>query len=131
MIRPYRERRRGGHIRYLPLLTVNVQTGFRMVDVNALVDSGAEHNVFSIDIARRLQLDVKSGQPVTLNTIAGETTGYLMPVNFELGRQQWRAPVIFTDSAGHPGILGQQGFFKYFTVTFKYRDRVMNIRRVK
>ena len=37
---------------------------FRMVDVNALVDSGAEHNVFSIDIARRLHLDVKTGQPV-------------------------------------------------------------------
>jgi len=98
-------------------------------DVNALVDSGAEHNVFPVSVAERLDLDYKSERRVTIVGVAGQSSGYLVPAELRLGRYWWAAPVIFSEAVDRQGMLGQLGFFKFFNVDFRYGDKVMDIRR--
>ena len=56
MIVPYRQRRYGGEIHHLPLITIILESRKRAVVVNAHIDSGTEHNVFSLDLANHLGL---------------------------------------------------------------------------
>ena len=128
MIVPYRERRYGGEVHHLPLITVTLESRKGAVEVNALIDSGAEHNVFNIDLADHLGLNYANGRPVELTTITGQTSGYLLAVRYALRRHRWHAPTIFTEAADQQGLLGQQGFFENFAVTFRYYRRDMSVR---
>lgn len=130
MIFPYWEVQRGDQTRRLPLVPLRVRGQRETLDVLALVDSGAEHNVFGLDVAKRLRISVEDGVPVTIVGIGGAPTpGRLVRVKLRLGRHQWAAPAIFSAAANGHTILGQAGFFAFFTVTFRYREREMEIRR--
>lgn len=130
MIFPYWEVQRGDQTRRLPLVPLRVRGTSEVLDVLALVDSGAEHNVFGLDVAKRLQIPVEDGDPVTIVGIGGvPVSGRLVRVKLQLGRHQWTAPAIFSAAANEHAILGQVGFFAFFTATFRYQEHEMNIRR--
>lgn len=98
--------------------------------VRALVDSGAEQNVFSPDIAKRIGIDLNKHRPVTISGVGGMVDGWLVPVTLQLGEWRWDSETIFSSGmeAGS-GLLGQIGFFAFFIVTFNYPDRTMEIQR--
>lgn len=56
--------------------------------------------------------------------------GYLI-VRHQLGHHQWTMPVVFSTAVDSPAILGQAGFFEFFTVTFRRRRAIMDIRRAR
>lgn len=131
MIFPYWQEVRDGETRWLPLVrpTLAGPSGVSIA-VWALADSGAEHNVFSLEVAQALRVDPRDGASVTLVGIGGtEVHGALLPVAFQLGRYRWTAPVIFSRAVAERGVLGQAGFFAFFTVTFRYRKREVEVRR--
>lgn len=132
MIYPYRSQRRGSEDRHLPLVPIIVQGSNDLVTVRALIDSGAEHNVFSPDIAERVGIDVEEHREVTISGVGGSVQGWQVPVTLKLGEWQWESETIFSSGVeAGSGLLGQLGFFAFFDVTFKYTDRVMDVRRVK
>ena len=131
MIFPYHAEVRGRETRWLPYIAVTMLWRRGILAVDALVDSGSEHNVFSSEVAEELGIGLETDQPVLLQGIGGGASGVLTVVEFHMGRYRWTAPTIFTDAIGKRGILGQLGFFAFFTVTFRYHEREVDIRRVR
>lgn len=134
MIFPYVDVKRGGVVRTQPIIPVTIHgtTGFR--NVFALVDSGAEHSVFSLDLLASLRLDTKNAHAVEIIGVGGNVSrGYLLDVRLQLQKHRWIAPAVFSEAvhSGAPMILGQAGFFEFFTVSFKRRQWIVDIRRAR
>jgi hypothetical protein len=130
MIFPYWESLRGDAVRWLPMVKVHAHGPAASRELAALVDSGAEHNVLALEVAERIGISVDNATPVVV-VGAGrqELDGYLTTLELQLGRHRWTAPTIFSEAGNRRAILGQIGFFAYFTVTFRYHRREMDIRR--
>ncbi|MCA9217584.1 MAG: retroviral-like aspartic protease [Planctomycetales bacterium] len=127
---PYQHVRCGDSIRYLPLVPVTLSSSGTSIRTLALVDSGAEDNVFRMDVAEQLGLNLTGASEVVILGYDGQDAeAYRVMVSFELGNHQWDAPVIFSPAVAGRDLLGQIGFFAFFTVTFDYTGRTMNILR--
>lgn len=132
MIFPYLEVSRGNVIRPLPIIPVRLIGPERQADVLALVDSGAEHSVMSLALLDYLGLTADDGTVVQIVGVgAKESRGLLLELEHRLGRNRWTAPAVFSDAVGSPSILGQAGFFEFFTVTFRRQRLLMDIRRAR
>ncbi|MGH7139037.1 MAG: retropepsin-like aspartic protease [Pirellulales bacterium] len=134
MIFPYLDIRRGGVIRTQPIIPVTIHgpVGFRQFF--ALVDSGAEHSLFSLDLITSLRLDTHNANVVEIVGVGGDVSrGYLLDVRLQLQTHQWVGPAVFSDvmRIGSPMILGQAGFFEFFSVAFKRRRWILDIRRAR
>jgi len=129
---PYYHERRGSAIRFLPLVPITIHGPTASAEVNALVDSGAEDNVFRTDLARGLGLHLDRRDQVTLAGYDGtEGVAYRSVIELQVGPHRWRATALFSDVLTRRALLGQDGFFAFFTVTFRYRDRILDVRPVK
>jgi len=86
-----------------------------------LVDSGADINVFSSEIAESLGIDVESGEPLSVRGATGdEQTFYLHPITVKVGEDLFNTSAAFA-SVPHlesAGLAGQHGFFDHFIVKF-------------
>lgn len=125
---PYWEELRGGEPRFLPLIPIEVVGPVETIGVTALVDSGAEHNVFGLNVAEQLGIDLTDAAPVEVVGIGQQREpGNLSAVTLRVHDHEWKAPTIFTSAADGQAILGQIGFFGYFDVTFGYRRREIEL----
>lgn len=108
-----------------PIIKLTVSHDGNNVPYFALVDSGADSNIFHADLAPLLGLDLESGER---NYVAGVVEGELRPyyvhyVDLEVGG--WKhehVPVGFMEDLsknGH-GVLGQRGFFDLYKVQFDF-----------
>ena len=97
MILPYHRVSRGKETRSLPLVPVMaVYDDDQSVEITALVDSGAEHNVFHTQVAEAIGLDLTSDRKVELMGFDGTSAaGHLATVELWVGKYSWVAPVIF------------------------------------
>lgn len=130
MIFPYWETLRGNEARFLPFVNVHMHGPGGSRETSALVDSGAEHNVFGLEVAERLGISLDGASPVIVVGAGGhELDGFLTTVDLQLGPHRWTARTIFSDAGKRRGILGQIGFFAFFTVAFRYDKRELDIRR--
>ncbi len=131
MIFPYWKETLGSEPRLLPLVPVTIFDPHESLELLALVDFGAEHNVMPADLAAELGISLNSAEPVTI-VGAGEheVPGSLVLVSLKIGERRWAAPVIFAEGLMRP-VLGQAGFFAFFNVTFRYPKREMDIRWVR
>lgn len=129
---PYWQVHLDGEPRLIPLIPLTLHGPSTSVDLLALIDSGAEHNVFGEEIAQRLSLDLEDATPVTIVGIGEQDrSGRLITVDLQLGKHRWTAPTIFSPALGQRLLLGQAGFFAFFNVYFRRRHGNMEIRRAR
>jgi hypothetical protein len=132
MIFPYWEVRLDNQIHWLPLVPLTVHGQAASVDVLALVDSGAEYSVLGLDLAERLQISLAASTPATLVGIGEhEVPGQMVPVGFQIDKHKWVAQAVISEAANQRAILGQTGIFAFFTVSFRYSKRVIEVRRAR
>ncbi len=134
MIFPYLDVSHGLVIRSKPMIPIGFHgpAGYRQVF--ALVDSGADHSLLSLELIDSLGLPKEGADAVEVIGVGGEASlGYLLGVEHQLHNHRWTAPAIFSNIVGlqSPMVLGQAGFFEFFNVTFKRRKAVMDIRRAR
>ena len=134
MIFPYLDVNRGHEVRTLPIVPVRIYgpAGYR--NFVALVDSGAEQSVLSLDLINSLGLPTEDATAVDIVGVGGHTSrGYLLEVELRLTNHRWKAVAVFSDvvRSDSPMILGQAGFFEFFNVTFRRRRLLMDIRRAR
>lgn len=130
MVFPYWELQRDDELRLLPLVPIRAHNGAVSIQFDVLVDSGAEHNILSVEVAEHLGVPLETADHVIVVGAGGhELDGFKSTLDLQLGRHRWRAPVIFSDAGRRRGILGQIGFFAFFSVTFRYERREIDIRR--
>ena len=71
----------------MPVVTVRIYGPAGHADVAALVDSGAEHSVFSLKLVGRLGLLIAGADAVEIVGVGGQTSrGYLLDVECQLSR---------------------------------------------
>ena len=130
MIFPYWEEIREGQPRLLPVIPVTLEHDGKTADAYALVDSGAEHSVFPVEAAEDVGFDLANQSSVTIVGAGGkETPGKAAVAHFQMGPYRWTGPVIFSAAVNERPLLGQAGFFAFFTVTFRHARRDIEIRQ--
>jgi predicted aspartyl protease len=104
-----------------PYATIKVGSGKNTRRYKVLVDSGADINVFSASLAESLGLELQDGEAVTVRGATGKPgTFYAHPVTIEVANQSFTTTAAFADMPHLElaGLVGQQGFFDHFIVTF-------------
>ncbi len=98
----------------------------------ALVDSGADKNVFAYEIGELLGLDLPSGEVAEAVGITGEPTElYIHPVTLIVGEESFTTEVAFSRALDKLpyGVVGQFGFFDYFKVEFDLSQEKIQLSR--
>lgn len=85
-----------------------------------LLDSGATSNRFPAWLAEAAGLSLEDALDVDEIALGGmRTTGHLLHVDLTIGDVRFRAPAWFCEPWNFAfALLGQEGFFRFFRVTF-------------
>ncbi len=126
MIQTFRSTQQGGIPR--PIVDVGVQ-GIPEVPIPCLIDTGSIHNRFGLWVARSAGINLR-GVPVETVGIGGVSISCRTAlVGLTINGSSWEAPVAFCDPWPWDfNLLGQEGFFRWFTVTIQAADRRLDIR---
>ena len=114
-----------------PIVPITILYRERFVQYQALLDTGADYNVFHADIADYLGINVTKGHVVKISGIAGTSIkGYKHNVILKLASRSADTEIVFSRHIPDHAIavLGNQGFFNHFSVTFNYKSRTITIR---
>lgn len=81
--------------------------------VEAKVDPGAEVCLFTHDVARRLDIQIETGIPITLHTISGSLEAFGHEVTLQTCQMVFQSLVYFAKYPNLPrNILGRQGWLR-------------------
>ncbi|OGW76716.1 MAG: hypothetical protein A3J52_03605 [Omnitrophica bacterium RIFCSPHIGHO2_02_FULL_49_9] len=115
-----------------PQITIVLKYGEKKQKLFALIDSGADACLFPKGIADILGVKIKEGQRIDFSGIGGtKTPFYFHEVDILFGEYQVKSKVGFStqENIGVSGILGQQGFFEHFIVSYHHKDRYVEIKK--
>jgi hypothetical protein len=84
----------------------------------AIIDSGATRCMFHADIGRFLGLDIQSGHLEKTQGIGGSTDTWLHEICIYLPGGPVNIRAAFKEGLPVAGLLGMNGFFEHFMVTF-------------
>jgi hypothetical protein len=118
----------------LPLLKVRLSYQDQYINVNALVDSGANASLFHSSIAEALGIDLTSGMEQEFFGISGHPIkSYFHLVKLQIfgSNESVELAVAFTDSPGVGALLGQADFFQHHKITFERYKEQMEIKSAK
>ncbi len=117
---------------YRPVIPVTLR--FNKVEFNylALLDSGADFNIFHGAIAKLLKADLsKQKNAMSFSGIkqGAEGKGYFMSIDIGIDGNFFTTTAVFSDdiSDNGYGILGQQGFFNNYAILFHYNTKQITI----
>lgn len=115
---------------YRPIIKITLKFNKIEFSYLALIDSGADFNIFHADIAKILKIDLfKLKNPVNFSGIKGGGVGYFTSVDVGVENNFINTPVVFSKdiSDNGYGILGQQGFFNSYKINFDYSSREIEL----
>ena len=116
--------------RFYPIIPVVIEGRDRAV-VYALVDSGATISLFHISIAEDVGIDLEDAEPVYLAGIGGYIRAYIkkrVKISIE-GLGSITIPIAFSEYiAADIAVLGRQGFFEAFEITFREWEKKLVIK---
>ena len=87
----------------------------------ALIDSGADHNIFHAEIGELIGLDIKSGKPLDFWGVTGEKQkAFFHHIEIVIGghRHKIYCGFVYDFKNLAYGILGQDDFFKLYAILF-------------
>ena len=117
---------------YRPLIPITIQYKKVKIDYLALLDSGADFNIFHADLAEILGIDLSKLETTSFGGIQKGRGGVGHYSAFKLGidKHYFDAPVGFSNdiSPDGYGILGQQGFFDHFRIIFEHDKKLIWIK---
>lgn len=116
---------------FRPIVPVTIMYRQKLVQFAALVDSGADFNVFHGDIAVYLGIKLTAGSKRTIGGISGQIKGYEHSVRLKIDKYTFRSKIIFSNQLPDNAlaVLGNVGFFDRFEVTFDYAKRSFDLLR--
>ena len=115
-----------------PIIPIILKSDGQFVIYSALIDSGADYCIFSIEIARALNLRLEKQNTAFVDISKKEVVGYRGIVEIRIENDIYDIKAIFADiSEFGYGILGQKGFFDHFDVKLSYNRQTIEIERIK
>lgn len=113
-----------------PIIPIGLLYKGKLIKYEALIDSGADFNIFNAEIGELLGIDVRSGKKMKFSGIAGQPFNvFLHNLTLKIGGWQYkiRAGFSYEISPYGFGILGQKGFFDLFRVKFVISKGIIEI----
>jgi len=120
----------GSYLR--PIIPITLRNEKITFDYLALIDSGADFNIFHGELAAILNIDLKRLKTMQFGGINKDTqgVGYYSVIEIGLKGGFFNTPVVFSydiSDSGY-GILGQQGFFNLFKVKFDFAAKNIQLK---
>lgn len=116
----------------MPVIPITLGRGDRYVVTEALIDSGSANSIFNAQFAKALGIsNIQTGARMVFEGISGHRiAGHRHSVNLIVGGK--RIPhvmIAFSDTLpdNSVNILGQEGFFDVFSITFNYRKKEIDV----
>ncbi len=112
-----------------PIIPILLKSKTTFIIYKALIDSGADYCIFSIDLAYLLGITLSPKDKVSFRGVSrNKVSGYWSELTLRIGELTYSTDVIFAKISefGH-GILGQKGFFDHFDVKLSYKRQVIEI----
>lgn len=116
-----------------PIIPIFLKSETTFIVYRALIDSGADYCIFSIDLAYLLGIKLSPRDNVSFTGVGKEKVqGFWGEVEIRTGGISYKTKAIFAEISdfGH-GILGQKGFFDHFDVNFSYQQELIDIKQVE
>lgn len=115
-----------------PVIPIEIIYQDKSVRYEALVDSGADINIFDADIAQILGIDLTSGEKSTVSGITGVGEPYYIhKVDLRIGGHIFkdiRVGFLKEIGAYGYGVVGQNGFFDLFIVKFDLKKKEVELK---
>ena len=113
-----------------PIIPIGLLFNGKRIRHEALIDSGADFNIFNAEIGELLGINIRSGKEIKFSGIAGNPFEvYLHNLTLEVGG--WRYKIMagfsYEISPYGFGILGQKGFFDLFRIKFIFSKGIIEI----
>ena len=113
---------RGGGFSTTAMLSVSLalpaKNSPRTKRFEAIIDSGASRCMFHASIGRYIGLDIEKGEVEDTAGITGDARTYLHDVTLYLPGGPLIIRAAFSEELPTAGLLGMNGFFEHFKVTF-------------
>lgn len=117
---------------FRPVIPIQILHKEIVVFYEVLIDSGADSNIFSSEIAEIFGIDVESGEKGQLAGITGEKrTIYFHHLSLRIGGKLFKKVRIgFLKEMGQYayGVVGQRGFFDIFTIKFTLIEKKVELK---
>jgi len=113
-----------------PIIPIGLLFNGKQIRYEALIDSGADFNIFNAEIGEILGINIRDGKKVQFSGIAGEPFEvYLHNLTLEVGGWQYKiiSGFSYKISPYGFGILGQKGFFDLFKIKFIFSRGIIEI----
>jgi len=110
--------------REFPLIPITLIKENVEIDTDALIDSGANISVFREEIAECLEIVIEDGEEILLQGLGGRIVGYIHQLKIRVDDDEFPSKVVFSkELTVGLNILGREGFFEYFQITFNERGK--------
>lgn len=116
-----------------PIIPILLKSEKRVMLYSALIDSGADYCIFSLDIADALEIKLKRKNKLELSGIGKENIiGFWDRIELRIDDKTFISKVIFAgiNEYGH-GILGQLGFFDHFDIKLSYHRQIIAVEQIR
>ncbi|PJE58206.1 MAG: hypothetical protein COU81_01975 [Candidatus Portnoybacteria bacterium CG10_big_fil_rev_8_21_14_0_10_36_7] len=118
-----------------PIIPVSLKHNKKELKYVALLDSGADFNIFHSEITEILDIDLTKLKKSTFGGINKGAAGsrYMTVIEIGVDGYTFDAPVYFsTDiSLNGYGIVGQEGFFDKFKILFNREAKKIELKKLK
>jgi hypothetical protein len=118
-----------------PIIPVYLLNNKKIIGYEAIIDSGADFNIFHSEIADILGVDYEKGNKKLLFGMGHqEITGFECELEIKIqGFDKHKAKVIFSDQIppNSFGVLGNLGFFNKYDIDFQYNRKVITVNSSK
>lgn len=120
-------RKEFSYIQDYPLIKVALIGPKEKIKMLALLDSGADYSLFSLEVAERLGIKKEEGKKISLQgVIGGEFPGYLHKVPVQVEGMRFNCRIVF--SKVKTALLGRDNFFLPFLITFNEKHQKVSLR---
>lgn len=118
-------------IAYRPSLEIEICRDKIGIAQMAMVDSGSDATLMDVEIAEYLGINLADCPRVKLSGVTGAGDGFVADVEIHIEKIAESIPlqVVFVKELRTGILLGQKGFFEYFTVTFEKNKNRFGLER--
>lgn len=114
-----------------PIIPISLRHKTKSIHYEALIDTGADFNIFPIELAQMLGIKINKQRVIYFSGIGEESIrGFITKVILGVGKIDISTKVVFSES-GSVRLLGQRGFFDHFDVKLSYQKQIIEIEQIK
>jgi hypothetical protein len=118
---------------YRPIIPVLIEYGGKKIGYEALLDSGADWNLFPAVLGEIIGIDIEKGKKLLFGGIGGgDFMAYFHEIALYVGG--WPIKILCGFSADIPrksnGVLGHFGFFDHFAVRLETSKQEVELKKI-